>query len=349
MEKSLIFNKEYLQWISELAQRFRSSQIKAAVKVNDEMLHFYWSLGEDIVKRQFENHYGSRFYLNLSRDLKRELGLRQGFSPSTLKYTKHFYLLYYQVIENRQQVVDDFDIIFKIPWSHHTQIIDKVKGDTRKGLFFVRKSWENRWGRSVLMNFLASDLYERQGAAQTNFSTTLPEPDSDLAKELLKNPYDFSFLPGKEKYQEKELKNALIDHIADFLVELGKGFAYVGREFRLSVGGIEKFLDLLFYVIPLHRYCVIEVKVTDFDFTDIGQLAGYVAMVDDQLNNDGDKPAIGLIICKKKNSILARYALSAINRPLGISEYEVVHQSLPDDLKDSLPSTEEIENGLMAR
>ena len=352
-------DKEYALWIAELAQRYRSSQIKAAIKVNDEMLRFYWSVGEDIVRRQYENRYGTHFYANLSKDLKRELGLKQGLSATTLKYTKYFYLLYSQLLENRQQDVDDlpesirqqdadvFNLIFQLPWTHHMYIIDKVKGDAHKGIFFAKKSFENNWGRAVLLNFLSSDLYERQGAAQTNFALTLPAPESDLAQELLKSPYDFSFLPGKEKYQEAELKSALIEHIKDFLIELGKGFSFVGKEYRLVAGGKEKFIDLLFYIIPLHRYCVIEVKITEFDFPDLGQLAGYVAMVDDLMNTEIEKPAIGLLICKEKNTVLARYALSTINRPMGISEYELARQQLPEDLQKALPSTEEIEKGLM--
>ena len=359
MKHFMKLDKEYAQWIAELAQRYRSSQIKAAIKVNDEMLRFYWSVGEDIEKRQYENRYGSHFYENVSKDLRNELGLTQGLSATTIKYAHYFYRLYNQLVGIRQQVADvsaapirqqDADVlelIFKVPWTHHMCIIDKVKGDAKKGLFFARKSLDNNWGRAVLLNFLSSDLYERQGAAQTNFALTIPAPESDLAQELLKSPYDFTFLPGKERYQEAELKDALIDHITRFLVELGKGFSYVGKEYRLVVGGKEKFIDLLFYIIPIHRYCVIEVKVTEFDFPDLGQIAGYVAMVDNLLNTDVEKPAIGLLICKEKNTVLARYALSTINRPIGISEYEVARQQLPDDLKNALPTPEEIEKGLM--
>ena len=347
MEQLMITDKEYTSWISELSQRYRFTQVKAAVKVNEEMLRFYWSVGEDIVSRQYENRYGTHFYAKLSKDLKQELGLKQGFSPTTLKYTKYFYQLYSQLLENRQQPADDFNQIFRIPWTHHMCIIDKVKSDAQKGLFFVKKSLENQWGRPVLLNFLSSDLYERQGAAQTNFALTLPSPESDLAQELLKSPYDFSFLPGKERYKEADLKRALIDHITHFLIELGKGFSFVGKEYRLVVGGKERFIDLLFYIIPLHRYCVIEVKITEFDFPDLGQLAGYVAMVDDLMNTELEKPAIGLLICKEKNTVLARYALSTVNRPIGISEYEIARHQLPEDLKNVLPSTEEIEKGLM--
>lgn len=349
---------EYVQWISELAKRYRSSQIKASIKVNHEMIRFYWSIGEDIERRKYENRYGSHFYENVSRDLRHTLRLSRGMSETTIRYAHYFYCLYSQLLINRQQDADDleksilqqdaedFQVIYQIPWTHHMCIIDKVKGDARKGLFFARKTMENGWGRGVLLNFLSTDLYERQGASQTNFALTMPAPDSDLAQELLKSPYDFRFLPGKEKYQEAELKNALIGHITDFLVELGRGFSYVGKEYRLVAGGKEKFVDLLFYIIPLHRYCVIEVKITEFDFPDLGQLAGYVAMVDDLMNTEVEKPAIGLLICKEKNAVLARYALSGMNRPMGISEYEVTQQQMPDDLKRMLPSTDEIEAGL---
>ena len=353
-----IADKEYIRWIADLAQRYRSSQIKAAVKVNDEMLRFYWSVGEDIEKRQYENRYGSHFYENVSKDLRGVLNLNRGMSATTIKYTCYFYRLYSQLFENRQGVIDDssaanrqgviddFDCIFRIPWSLHVLIIDKFKKEPRKALFFVKKTIENNWGHAVLLNFIGSDLYERQGAAQTNFALTIPAPESDLAQELLKSPYDFTFLPGKERYQEAELKDALIDHITRFLFELGKGFSYVGKEYRLVAGGKEKFIDLLFYIIPLHRYCVIEVKVTEFDFPDLGQLAGYVAMVDNLLNTEVEKPAIGLLICKEKNTVLARYALSTVSRPMGISEYEIARQQLPEDLRNSLPTPEEIEDGL---
>ena len=340
-------DKEYYSWIAEIKTRYRSAQIKAAAKVNKDMLRLYWSIGEDIVKRQMENRYGSHFYERVSKDLMDALHVNQGFSPSTLKYMRYFYQLYYQLIPNHQHPADDLDFIFSIPWTHHMCIIDKVKGDARRGIFFVRKTIENNWSRGVLLNFLSSDLYERQGVAQTNFSTTLPDPESDLAQELLKSPYDLSFLPGKEKYRESELKKALVSHISDFLVELGKGFAYMGKEYRLVTNGVEKFLDLLFYIVPLHRYCVIEVKVTEFDFPDIGQLAGYVAMVDDLLNSDGDKPAIGLLICKEKNSVLAHYALSSTHSPIGISKYELMHQQLPEELIDILPTADVIEKELL--
>jgi predicted nuclease of restriction endonuclease-like (RecB) superfamily len=372
METTRNLDKEYLEWISELSQRYRQSQIKAAVKVNSEMLKFYWTIGKDIIDRQYDNKYGTHFYENLSRDLTLALNKKKGFSPTNLKYAKYFYILYspmfpnrQQVVDessntifrqpaddlekiNRQQLVDDFEMLFQIPWGHHVQIIGKCSDNPPKALFFVRKTLENQWGRGVLMNFLSTDLYESQGAALTNFSTTLPKPESDLAQEYFKDPYHFEFLQMNEEYTEKDLKDALMNKLVQFLIELGKGFSFVGREYRLSAGGKDKFIDLLFYIIPLHRYCVIEVKTSEFDFPDIGQLAGYVAMVDDLMNTPIENSAIGLLICKEKNSVIAHYALSQIKSPIGISEYEVTKQQLPKELQDKLPSVEEIEQRLKA-
>ena len=355
-----VFDKAYFDWISELSQRYRQSQIKASIRINSEMLKFYWSVGKDIVERQFDNKYGSHFYENLSRDLSTALNNKKGMAPTSLRYAKYFYTLYSPLFENHRhdaedlvkpipiyrQVAEDFELLFCIPWTHHQKIIDKVKGNSQKAIFFVRKTWENQWGRGLLMNFLDTDLFERQGAAQTNFQTTLPAVESDLAQQLLKDPYHFYFAQLKESYSEKELKDELTNKLSQFLLELGKGFSFVGREYRLSVNGKDKYIDLLFYIIPLHRYCVIEVKATEFDFQDIGQLAGYTAMVDDLLNTEQDNPSIGLLICKEKNVVLAHYALSRVNVPIGISEYELERQQLPEELQGSLPSVEEIENGL---
>lgn len=358
MELTRNIDKEYLEWIAELSQRYRQSQIKAAVKVNSEMLKFYWSIGKDITDKQYDNKYGSHFYETLSRDLSLALNKKKGFSPTNLKYAKYFYCLYSPLFPNRHQAADDFktsishqlddefEILFQIPWVHHHRIIDKCSDNPSKALFFVRKTLENQWGRGVLMNFLSTNLYESQGAALTNFSTTLPKPESDLAQEYFKDPYHFEFLQLNEEYSEKDLKDALMSKLVQFLIELGKGFSFVGREYRLTAGGKDKYIDLLFYIIPLHRYCVIEVKTTEFDFPDIGQLAGYVAMVDDLMNTPIENSAIGLLICKEKNSVMARYALSQISSPIGISEYEVAKQQLPKELQDKLPSVEEIEQKL---
>ena len=358
MSQLLHIDAEYKQWIQELSLRYRRSQIKASIRVNSEMLRFYWSVGKDITERQFDNKYGTHFYENLSRDLVAALNLKKGLAPTSLRYTKYFYQLYSPLFENRRQPADDLndaiyrqpaeelDLLFCIPWTHHQKIIDKVQGDSQKALFFVHKTWENQWGRGMLVNFLDTDLYEREGKALSNFSTALPAVESDFAQQLIKDPYHFEFLQLNEKYSETELKDELMNKLSQFLLELGKGFSFVGREFRLSAGGKDKYIDLLFYIIPLHRYCVIEVKTTEFDFQDIGQLAGYTAMVDDLLNTPNDNPSIGLLICKERNAVLARYALSRINAPIGISKYELAQQQLPQDIQAVLPSIEEIENEL---
>lgn len=229
------------------------------------------------------------------------------------------------------------DIIFCIPWTHHKSIIDAVKGDTQKALFYVRKTLQNQWGRALLENMIDAGMYESQGKLVNNFELTLPSADADLAVDILKGAYNFGFAHISNQNSEAELKSSLVDNVVKTLIELGRGFSFVGREYRISSGGIEKYIDLLFYVIPLHRYCVVEVKVTKLDFPDIGQLAGYMGMVDDVLNTPGDNPSIGLLICRSKNNILARYALSKINAPIGVAEYE---------LSQLLPTQEEIENSL---
>lgn len=352
MSKLVHIDESYTKWIEQVRQRYRSSQIKAAFNVNSEMLRFYWSLGQDIVNMNISERWGEGVISRLSKDLTASLG--KGFSETSLGYIRRFYLLYSQILTNHPQdggeiypqVGGELDVLFLIPWSHHKYIIDKVHGDARKALFFANKTLENQWGRGVLLNFLSTDLYERQGSSQTNFSLTLPAPQSDLAQQMLKSPYNFDFLQLNEKYTESELKDNLISHISRFLLEMGRGFTFVGREYRLPAGGKDKYIDLLLYHIPLHRYCVVEVKTTEVDFPDVGQLAGYVAMVNDLLNTSVEQPAIGLLICKEKNTVLARYALANVSAPIGISEYTTSTKTLPKEVQEALPSTEEIEQEL---
>ncbi len=398
--QTTITDADYRTWIRQIASRYRQSQIRAAVRVNSEMLRYYWQVGCDIHHRQFENRYGSRFYANASRDLRAELGVHEGFSESTLRYATRFYELYAPLFPNhrspvdeipsrilqqpaeelqsadsdgvtnlqqtaeilqtenpqrpvpelpnliRQQLVEDFDTLFQIPWTHHQYIIDKVKGNTHKAFFFVKKSLQNQWGRALLLNFLSTDLYERQHEELNNFQATLPSPDSDLARQMIQSHYNWEFLQLNERYNETQLKDALCQNIIRTLISLGRGFSFLGREYRLEAGGIEKFIDLLFYIIPLHRYCVVEVKTTRFDFPDVGQVTGYVNMVNDLLNTPVEKPAIGLLICKEKNAILARYALQGLRTPIGIADYEVTTQELPEELQGYLPTYQELEHVL---
>ncbi len=348
----------YKKWIEEVSNRFRLSQIKAAVKVNDEMLRFYFSLGRDISSMIQDARYGTEFYKNVSNDLKNVFPKVHSFSVTNLKYMKYFYELYSESLkcpqvednlrenENSPQPGDGFqNQFFSIPWGHNKLIIDKCGGNYDKAIFYVRKTIENNWSRAVLLNFLETGLYERQGKAISNFSQTLPAVESDLAQAITKDPYNFDFLMLTEKYSEKELKDALMDNITKFLLELGNGFAFVGREVRLEIGETENSVDMLFYNIKLHCYVVVEVKITEFDSKDMGQLGTYMVAVNHQLKGETDAPTLGLIICKSKDNVKARYALEASAQSMGISEYDI-NRFMPEDFKSTLPTIEEIENEL---
>ncbi len=339
-------NKGYRSWVKELKQRYLSARLKASVDANRTLLKYYWSLGRDIADKQYANTYGTGFYKTLSHDLRSEMPGEKGFSETNLKYMYYFYQLYFQLVGNRLQGVDDLlKEICSIPWFHQQRIIDKCKGDAKKALFFVRKVIENSWGRDVLLNFLGTDLYERQAKAITNFSKTLPAPQSDLAQQTTKDPYVFNFLAMTEDYNERELEDALVANVTKFLVELGTGFAYMGRQYRLQVGEKEIFIDLLFYNTRIHAYCCVELKTGSFEASHLGQLGLYVTAVNHQLKTEYDNPTIGLLICKDKDNIEAQYSLEAYNLPLGISQYEL-SKLIPKEIKSSLPSIEQIESTL---
>ncbi len=281
---------------------------------------------------------------------------------------KNFYLLYQpyteivpqlgehftqQVAENfngnviTQQVAEQIkQELFSVPWGHHMLLIDKCKGNPQKALFFVHQTVQNGWSRNILLNFLDTDLYERQGKALTNFSRTFPEESSDLAQELTKDPYDFAFTGITGRYNERLLKDKLLNNITQFLVELGTGFAYVGKEYRLQIGDTENFIDLLFYNLNLSCYVVIEVKIGKFEFADAGQLGGYVVACNHILKKEGrDNPTIGILICKEKDNLVAQYALEASSQPLGISEYELA-KLYPEKVEGTIPTIEELEQKL---
>lgn len=349
MNKLVEVDAQYREWISEVSKRFHQSQIKAAVKVNDEMLRFYWQLGKELHDRKDKFSYGQSFYKTISRDLRRELPDVKSFSETNLRYMQKFAELYSEV-SNLPQLGEDFrseeiEPLFAIPWGHHKIIIDKCNGNPKKALFFVNQVIQNNWSRAVLLNFLDTDLYERQGKAITNFNLTLPAMQSDLAQEITKDPYKFDFITLTQSYNEKELKDALMDNIQKFLLELGNGFAFVGREYRIEIGSTENFIDMLFYHIRLHCYVVVEVKVTEFESSYAGQLGTYVVAVNHQLKTEKDEPTLGLLVCKSKDDIKAQYALEASSQPLGVSAYEL-SKLIPENFKGSLPSIDEIESEL---
>ena len=356
----------YTNWVKELKERYRRSQMKASVAVNTGMLLYYWGLGRDIVAMQAENTYGSGFYPTLSRDMRRAIPDSRGFSETNLRYMRRFYELFPQGsgsddsgLRREEQILPQVGAesgvvkhetilpqpgaeLFSVPWGNIKLLINKCKGDRGKAMFYVHKVVENNWSRAVLANFLDTDLYERQGKAVSNFAATLPAPQGDLAQEITRDPYNFDFLAIRERYDERELKDALMDNITRFLLELGTGFAFVGREYRVQIGQSERWIDMLFYHIRLRCYVVLEVKVCDFDPAYMGQLGTYVVAVNHQLKTDEDNPTIGLLVCKSLDKVEAQYALESTSQPIGVSGYEL-SKLIPEDFKGSLPTIEEIE------
>ena len=332
----------YVQWMADIKQRFRQSQVKAAVRVNTAMLEFYWSLGRDMVELRAESKWGSGFFDQLSLDLRAAFPEETGFSVTNLKYMKRWYAFYNERVANRQRLVDEIrqqpadekgqqaadqlempDIFGRIPWFHHVLIISKCQ-TLDEAIFYINKVTEEGWSRSRLESQMAANLFGSQGAAVTNFEHTLPAPQSQLAKEILKDPYHFGFLSMSEEYEEKDLEDALVSNVTRFLMELGKGFSYVGRQMELQMpGGQTFFPDLLFYHIPQHRYVVIELKVVKYVPEFAGKLNFYVTAVDELLRGDGDNPTVGLIICKSTDKTVVEWSLRDINKPLGVSTYQL--------------------------
>ncbi|HNX77688.1 MAG TPA: PDDEXK nuclease domain-containing protein [Candidatus Rifleibacterium sp.] len=363
---------EYKNWLLELKQKFRQAQLKAAVRVNSALLEFYWELGASIVEQQKNATWGSGFLKQLSIDLMTEFPDVEGFSQRNLEQVRRWYLFYYERIAITKQPASQLKIsekspkgqsllsqledtglkqiiveLFQIPWWHNIVIVQKCQC-LEKALFYVHKTISNGWSRAVLTHQIESGLYERSGKAITNFARTLPETQSELAHELIKDPYVFDFLTFTEDYHEKELEKALIDHIAHFLVELGAGFAYMGRQVPIQVGKKDFYIDLLFYHVKMHCYVVVELKTVDFEPEFAGKLNFYLKAVDMQIKSDRDEPTIGILLCKGKDRVVVEYALSDISKPMGVSEYQLT-QSLPDELKSSLPSIEAIEAELMKK
>lgn len=347
MSKLMQFDEEYRNWIKELANRYRRSQIKASIRVNNEMLMFYWSVGKDITEKHAESKWGSKFFQNMSIDISDIISNIKGFSPTNLRYMMRFYENFREIqivpqLGEQLQMVSNK--VFMIPWGHIKLLIDRCHKEPEKMDFYVDKIIENNWSRAILLNFLDTGLYERQGHAITNFQYILPDT-GELTQEITKDPYNFDFLAIRQGYNEKELKDALLDNVQKFLLELGTGFAFVGREYRLQIGNTEQYIDMLFYNIKRHCYVVVEVKVVEFEPGFISQVATYVSAVNNILKGEGDTQTIGLLICKTKDNILAKYAVETSTEPIGISEYEL-NALMPKDFKGTLPTIEELEGNL---
>lgn len=333
----LLNNEEYKNFFRDVKKQIQQAQVKAVVAVNSELVILYWKIGKSILTRQKKQKWGAKIIKKLSKDLKSAFPQMKGFSERNLLYMKQF-AQNYPSFEFTQQPVA------QISWSHNTVLLDKCKEEVER-LWYAQNAIENGWSRSILLLQIETGLYERKGKATTNFNRTLPSPDSEMVEQKLKDPYVFDFLGLTERVEEKDLEKALVDNISQFLLELGRGFAFVGRQYHLNVGGDDFYIDLLFYHIELECYVVIELKTKKFKPEHAGQLGFYLTAVDNQVKKPQHAPTIGLIICKEKNEIVAEYSLGHIKNPVGVSEYKLSND-LKDKIKKSLPSIEELEEGL---
>ena len=331
---------EYVAWIVRIKETFRRAQAKAAVKVNVSLLSFYWWLGKEIVERKAEQVWGSGVIEQMSLDLRADYPGAGGFSTTNLWYVKKWYLFYSKTPEILHQPGGEMPVTFAaVPWKHHCEIVTHCK-TPKTALFYVRETAANGWSRSELGTALAGRLHLRRGKAVTNFGETLPEPRSGLARDLLKNPYDFGFLSMGETYDERDLEEALTRQIARFLLELGKGFSFYGRQVELVVSGTSYFVDMMFYHVRLKCFVVVELKVGEFKPEYAGKLNFYVTATDRLLRGRDDNPTIGLLLCRSKDDTKVEWAFDGLPKPLGVAAYEGIR------IVDALPTDEQLESTL---
>lgn len=352
MTNSALFgNTDYQAWLKQIKQRISAARIGIALAANRELIRFYWDLGGMIAAKQAESHWGDKVVPQLSHDLQRAFPDLKGLSASNLKYCLRFFLFYGGATSEVVSSPDDTLPIFgqqpvdQIPWGHNILIFTKCDSVEEAG-FYIRQTLKQGWSRDVLALQLKSNLYARSGKAITNFSRTLPSPQSDLAQQTLKDPYTFDFMAMTEPFNERDVERQLTQHITQFLLELGKGFAFIGRQYHLEVAGNDYYIDLLFYHVTLKCYVVVELKNRRFIPEYAGKLNFYLSAVDSLLKRDDDQPTIGLLLCRDKNNIEVEFALRDMNKPMGVSEYTLV-ETLPDNLKGALPTVEEIEQDLL--
>jgi predicted nuclease of restriction endonuclease-like (RecB) superfamily len=345
MSKVIINDKDYSDFIRDVKKRIYTAQIKASVSVNRELIELYWELAEQIVEKQKNTRWGDGFIEQMSKDLHKEFPDMKGFSLRNLKYMRQWYLFWIQCSEIGQQPVAQIksikQCVSQIPWGHNLVIIGKIK-NINEALFYVQKTLEYNWSRSVLIHQIEGNLFKREGKALNNFQTTLPRPHSDLAVQTTKDPYIFDFLAIRDKHNEKELEGALVGHLTKFLLELGAGFSFIGRQYKLTIENDDFYIDLLFYHVKLHCYIVVELKTVNFKPEFTGKLNFYISAVDEILKTEKDNPTVGILICKSKKKTIVEYALKDIHKPIGVSEYQIT-RTLPDEFKSTLPSIEAIE------
>ena len=334
MADKLALPTDYAALLGDLKTQIRSAQTRAALSVNRELVTLYWQIGQAILSRQQQAGWGAKVIEQLARDLKTEFPDMKGFSPRNLQYMQQFAATWPDA-EIVQQLVS------QIPWGHNIALMRSVK-DPAAREWYARATIQHGWSRNILIHQMDSRLIERQGQATTNFGRTLPAPQSELAQQLLKDPYTFDFLNLHDEALERDLEKGLLGHLRDFMLELGVGFAFVGSQYHLEVGGEDFYLDLLFYHLKLRCYVVIDLKIGEFRPEYVGKMNFYLSAADDLLRHADDAPSIGLLLCRTQNKVIAEYALRDVNKPLGVSTYELAG-ALPPELRGQLPSVEELE------
>lgn len=340
MKLASVLPRGYKRLLEDLKLRIRSAQIKAATAVNHELVGLNLYIGRQLAEKTRRADWGEKVVDQLARDLRATFPDLSGFSRANLFFMRQVYLAWAEAPKTVQQLVR------QIPWGHHVLLVTKVK-DLDAKIWYLRETISNGWSRSVLSLQIEGRLHERRGKALTNFARTLPPPQSDLAHETLKDPYLFDFLSLGPALREREIEKSLVDHVQSFLLELGVGFAFVGRQVHLEVGGEDFYLDLLFYHLKLRCFVVIELKAAAFRPEFVGKMNFYLSVVDAKLRHPGDQPSIGLLLCKSKNQLMVEYALRDLQKPIGVSQWETqLVSSLPDVLQGSLPTIEELEAGL---
>lgn len=334
MSPGLALPNAYAALLSDLKAQIRTAQTRAALSVNRELVVLYWHIGRVILQRQQAEGWGAKVIDQLSRDLKAEFPYMKGFSPRNLKYMQQFAAAWPD-----EQMVQQ--LVAQIPWGHNIILLQSLK-DAAQREWYAQAAIQHGWSRNVLAHQIDSRLKERQGQATTNFDRALPASQSELARQLLKDPYNFDFLTLHDEALERDLEKGLLAHLRDFMLELGVGFAFVGSQYHLEVGGEDFYLDLLFYHLKLRCYVVVELKIGEFRPEYVGKMNFYLSAADDLLRHEQDGPSIGLLLCRTQNKVIAEYALRGVDKPLGVSTYELA-ESLPAELRGSLPSVEELE------
>jgi predicted nuclease of restriction endonuclease-like (RecB) superfamily len=333
-DELLNMGSDYEALLRDLKDRIRMAQVRAALAVNRELVLLYWQIGREILIRQQQQGWGSKVIDKLAKDLQREFPDMKGFSPRNLKYMRAFAETYPTEI-----IVQE--VLAQITWYHNVALMEKLKAQDQR-LWYAQQTVAHGWSRNILVYQIESQLYQRQGGAITNFDRALPKPQSDLAQQLIKDPYHFDFLNLGATAQERDLEAALVNHIREFLLELGVGFAFVGSQYHLAVGGEDFYIDLLFYHLRLRCYVVIDLKMTEFKPEYSGKMNFYVSAVDDLLRHPDDQPTIGIVLCKSKNKAVAEYALRDVHKPIGVATHQW-GDTVPEVLRVNLPTVEQLE------